>query len=193
MAQTSGISGVLWGSPRKQRRSLWLGGIVLLVGIVAFLATVLLRGTGNAFPNKFSNAPAQVSHPEQHAPVAAGQIALARRFIETAVARKDLDAAYSFVHPDLRGGLTRAQWDQGTIPVLYYQADNAKTVAFKVDYSYRTQALFEVNLHAKPGTEQRPTLLFFLGLKREGGKPNGRWLVNYFEPNWQAPVPMAPG
>ena len=193
MAQTSGISGALWGSPRKQRRSLWLGGTVLAVGIAAFLATVLLRGTGNAFPDKFSNAPAQVSHPEQLAPVAAAQIALARRFIETAVARKNLDAAYSFVHPDLRGGLSRAQWDKGTIPVLYYQADNAKTVAFKVDYSYRTQALFEVNLHAKPGTEQRPTLLFFLGLKRAGGKPNGRWLVNYFEPNWQAPVPMAPG
>jgi len=193
MAHMSGISGALWGSPRRQRRFLWLSGAVLLVGIGAFIAIVVLRGTGNAFPDRFSNKPAQLSRPDKKAPVTKDEIALVRRFIETAVARKDLDAAYSFVHPDLRGGLTRKQWDRGTIPVLYYHADNAKTVLFKVDYSYQTQALFEANLHAVPGTEERPSLLFFIGLKREGGKPTGRWLVNYFEPNWRAPVPMAPG
>ena len=193
MTQMSGISSGLWGSPRKQRRLFWVSGVVLLAGIAALLAIVVFRGTGNAFPDKFSNQPAQLNQPEKDAPVSKDQISLARRFIETAVARKDLDAAYSFVHPDLRGGLTRAQWDKGNIPVLFYQADNAETVSFKVDYSYQTQALFEVNLHAKPGTEERPSLLFFLGLKRENGKPTGRWLVNYFEPNWRPPVPMAPG
>ena len=66
-------------------------------------------------------------------------------------------------------------------------------MAFKVDYSYRTQALLEANLHARPGSEARPELLFFIGLKRESGKANGRWLVNYFEPNWRPPIPMAPG
>jgi hypothetical protein len=30
-------------------------------------------------------------------------------------------------------------------------------------------------------------------LKREGGKPDGAWQVNYFEPNWRAPIPMNPG
>jgi hypothetical protein len=193
MANMSGISGALWGSPRRQRRLLWVSGAVLLAGLAAILATVVFKGTGNAFPDKFSNKPAQVSPPEKRTPVSAAEIALSRRFIETAVARKDLDTAYSFVHPDLRGGLTRAQWDRGNIPVLYYQADNAKTVGFKVDYSYQSQALFEVNLHARPGTETRPSLLFFVGLKREGGKSTGRWLVNYFEPNWRPPIPMAPG
>jgi hypothetical protein len=193
MANMSGISGALWGSPRRQRRLLWVSGAVLLAGLAAILATVVFKGTGNAFPDKFSNKPAQVSPPEKRTPDSAAEIALSRRFIETAVARKDLDTAYSFVHPDLRGGLTRAQWDRGNIPVLYYQADNAKTVGFKVDYSYQSQALFEVNLHARPGTETRPSLLFFVGLKREGGKSTGRWLVNYFEPNWRPPIPMAPG
>jgi hypothetical protein len=193
MTQMSGISGALWGSPRRQRRFLWVSGVVLLAGIAAFLATIVFKGTGNAFPDKFSNQPAQLNHPDKPAPVSKDQIALARRFIETAVARKDLNSAYSFVHPDLRGGLSRKEWNRGAIPVLYYQADNAKTVGFKVDYSYRTQALFEVNLHAKPGTEKRPSLLFFIGLKREGGKPTGRWLVNYFEPNWRPPVPEGGG
>jgi hypothetical protein len=193
MAQISGIGGVLWGTPRRQRRFFVASGALLLAGIVAILATVVFRGTGNAFPDKFSNQAAQVSRPDKLAPMTKGELDLARLFIRTAVARQNLDAAYSFVHPDLRGGLTRSQWDKGNIPVLYYQASNAKTVSFKIDYSYQTQALLEANLHARPGTEDRPSLLFFIGLKREGGTPTGRWLVNYFEPNWRPPIPMAPG
>jgi hypothetical protein len=193
MANMSSIGGIFWGSPRKQRRFLWVSAGVLLVGLAAILATILFRGTNNAFPDKFSNQPAQMNHPETRAPVTKGQIQLIRRFIETTVARKNLDSSYSFIHPDLRGGLTRKQWDKGNIPVLYYNADNASTVALKTDYSYKTQALFEANLRARPGTEDRPFLLFFIGLKRQGGKPTGRWLVNYFEPNWRPPVPAAPG
>ena len=192
MAQSSGILSGMFDSPRKQRRIFIFSGVVLLAGIAAILATTVFRGTGNAYPDKFSNQPAALNHPEKTAPISQGQIALMRQFIDTAVARTNLDKAYWLVGPDLRGGLSRGEWRKGAIPVLYYQANNAKTVAFKVDYSYQTQALFEANLHAKPGTEKRPSLLFFIGLKREGGKVNGRWLVNYFEPNWRPPIPMAP-
>ena len=170
-----------------------VSAIVFGVGLVALLSMYFLRGTGNAFPDKFSNKPAQVNHPQQRASVSKAEIALARRFLETAVTRSDLASAYDIVDPDLRGGLTRKQFEHGDIPVLYYQATNVETASFKVDYSFRTQALFEVNLHAKRGTETRPSLLFFVGLKREGGKANGRWLVNYFEPNWRPPIPMNPG
>ena len=192
MAQIGGALSGVFNSPRKQRRMLILSGLVLLAGVIAILVTVF-RGTGNAYPDRFSNQPAQLNHPEKKAPVSPGQISLMRQFITTAVARHNLSKAYWIVGPDLRGGLTRGEWRNGDIPVLYYHASNAKTVAFKADYSFETQALFEANLHAVPGTEQRPSLLFFIGLKRQGGKPGGRWLVNYFEPNWRAPVPLAPG
>jgi hypothetical protein len=192
MAQTSGTLSGLFGSPRRQRRIFIISGVVLLVGIVAILVTVL-RGTGNAYPDKFSNQPAQLNKPEKKAPVSPDQISLMRKFIATAVARQDLTGAYRIVGPDLRGGLTQKQWLTGNIPVLFYHAANARTVEFKVDYSYQRQALFEANLHAKPGTETRPALLFYIGLKRQGDKSTGRWLVNYFEPNWRPPVPMAPG
>jgi hypothetical protein len=36
-------------------------------------------------------------------------------------------------------------------------------------------------------------LLFAIGLKREGGKPTGRWLVNYRQPRWSPPVLDAVG
>lgn len=192
MANSSGMTGGFLGSPRRQRQLFWGSAAVLLAGVGAFLALVVFRGTPNAFTDTFSNQPAQLYHPDKKAPISKEQLALARKFILTAVARKDLDQAYGFVHPDLRGGLTRKQWDQGNIPVVYYQARNAKTAAFTVDYSYKTQALLEVDLTAKKGTETRPELLFYLGLKREGGKPTGRWLVNYWEPHWRPPVPQAP-
>jgi hypothetical protein len=187
-ADTNGLSGIL-GSPRRQRRFFWVSAGVLLIGIIAIVSTVLLRGTGNAFPDKYTNQPAQLNHPEKKAPVQPQQIALIRRFIQTAVARKDLASAYYLVNRDLRGDLTQKQWEKGDIPVLYYHADNAKTVALSVDYSYQTTALFEANLHAVPGTEDRPSLLFYIGVKKQAGK----WLVDYFEPNWRAPIPQAPG
>ena len=192
MAQTSGTLSSLFNSPRKQRRLFVFSAVVLVAGIIAILVTVL-RGTGNAYPDKFTSQPAVTYHPDKKAPVSPGQISLMRKFITTAVARRDLTSAYRIVGPDLRGGLSLKQWQSGTIPVLSYHATNAATVEFKTDYSYRKQALFEVNLHAAPGTETRPSLLFFIGLKREGNKANGRWLVNYFEPNWRPPVPMNPG
>jgi hypothetical protein len=193
MAQTGGTLSSMFSSPRRQRRLLIISSVVLIAGIVAILVATVFRGTGNAYPDKFTNKPAQISHPEKKAPVSPDQISLMRKFIRTAVARQDLKSAYWIVNQDLRGGLSQKQWLKGDIPVLYYQADNANTVQFKTDYSYTTEALFEANLHAKPGTETRPELLFYIGLKRQDGKPNGRWLVNYFEPNWRAPVPMAPG
>lgn len=192
MAQTGGALSGVFNSPRKQRQLFIFSGVVLLAGIVAILIATVFRGTGNAYPDKFSNQPAQLNHPEKRAPVSPDQISLMRKFISTAVARKNLGSAYWIIGPDLRGGLSRSQFQHGDIPVLFYHADNAKTVQFKTDYSYTTEALFEANLHAVPGTEQRPSLLFFIGLKRQGGTANGKWLVNYFEPNWRPPLPMAP-
>jgi hypothetical protein len=192
MAQTSGTLSSLFGSPRRQRRLLVFSALVLVAGIVAILTT-MLRSTGNAFPDKFTSQPAQLNHADKRAPVSRDQISLMRKFITTAVARRNLRSAYWIVGPDLRGGLSKKQWQTGTIPVLFYHADNAATVEFKTDYSYQRQALFEANLHAVPGTESRPSLLFFIGLKRQGDKANGRWLVNYFEPNWRPPIPMNPG
>jgi hypothetical protein len=180
-------------SPRNQRRLLLASGAVLAVGITVFVSLVLLRGTKNAFTDTISNKPAQLYHQEKTVPPSKEEIGLAREFIETAVARQNLDAAYDIVHTDLKGDLTRSQWNTGNIPVVSYPARNAQTAAFVADYSYPTSALFEVDLVAKPGADQRPHLRFFIGLKRAGGAADGRWLVNYWQPRWKPPVPQAVG
>jgi hypothetical protein len=193
MTSPSGILTGFFNSPRKQRRFMIFSASVLVVGAGAFLALVVFRGTPNAFTDTISNKPAQLYHPEKKVPISKAQIRLARQFITTAVERRNLDAAYTIVHPDLKGTLTRKQWDSGNIPVVSYLARNADTAAFTVDYSFQTSALLELDLVAQPGKDQRPELRFFIGLKRAGGKPDGRWLVNYWQPHWRPPVPMAPG
>jgi hypothetical protein len=193
MASPSGILTGFLNSPRKQRRFMIVSAAVLVIGASAFLAMVVFRGTPNAFTDTISNKPATLYHPDKTVKLQPEETALARKFIKTAVERQNLDAAYELVHADLKGNLTRKQWDTGNIPVVTYPARNADTAAFTVDYSFKTSALLEVDLVARPGQDQRPELRFFIGLKRAGGKPDGRWLVNYWQPHWRPPVPQAVG
>jgi hypothetical protein len=192
MAQSSDTVGGFLSSPRNQRRLFVISAAVFVIGLGAFLATFALRGTGNRFTDTFSNEPAKLADPDPKAPLQKSEIALARTFIETAVARKNLASAYDIVHPDLKGALTRKQWETGNIPVISYDAQNAANAHFVVDYSNQRSALLEVDLVAKPGTETRPHLLFFLGLKRAGDKKTGKWLVSYWEPHYRPPVPLSP-
>jgi hypothetical protein len=191
MAQPSGILGGLVDSPKKQRRLMIVSSGVFLVGVIVFISVFFLRGTSNAFTDTFSNQPAQLAHPEKKVPITKPQIALAREFIKTAVARKQLAKSWNIVDVDLRGRMTKKEWLTGNIPVIEYEAINADKAAFVVDYSYETTALLEVDLIPKAHTQTRPHLLFYLGLKREHGKKTGRWLVDYWQPNWRPPIPAA--
>ncbi|HZP71754.1 MAG TPA: hypothetical protein VFA97_00095 [Gaiellaceae bacterium] len=192
-SSTPHAPGRFFGSPRAQRRILIGSSLVFVAGVIAFVSIVLLRGTGNAFVGTISNKPATLIKKDKKVPPSPAAFKVARKFLETAVLRKNVDASYNLVHVDLKGRMTRKQWDTGNIPVVDYPANNAKTAAFQVDFSYQTEMLLEVNLVAKRGSPStvRPNLDFFLGLKRAGGKKDGRWLVNYWEPHWRPPVPLA--
>ncbi len=193
MASTTSPDTGMFSSPRAQRRLFWLSGGVLVVGLVVFVSVVLLRGP-SAIHSGFTKQPAQFAPHLTKAPPSPEVYKVARTFIETAVQRKNLDAAYPIVGSELTGGMSRKQWDKGNIAVVPYQANNTKTASFIVDWSYTTQVLLEVDLVAKPGTNQRPHLDFFLGLKKVGVKQGkgGHWVVNYWLPNWTPPVPMGP-
>lgn len=191
MAQTTGTLSGFLNSPRKQRRFFILSSAIFGIGVIAFISMFFLRGTGNRFTNTFSNQPAKLYKPDKSVPIQKSEIALARKFILTAVERQDLGTAYGLVHPDLKGRMTKKEWLTGNIPVIQYDAVNAKTAQFTVDYSYQRSALLEVNLISRK-QQTKPTLEFFLGLKRAGDTKNGRWLVSYWEPHWRPPVPMSP-
>jgi hypothetical protein len=183
------VSGIL-NSPRAQRRLIIFSGGVLVIGFIAFLSAFLLRGT-SGIHSPLSTLPAQTHVKLVKAPPSKEALQVARKFLETAVLRKNLSAAYDIVGPALKGDMTRAQFVKGDIPVQPYPARNTKTAAFTVDWSYRTQIMLEVDLVAKKGSGSniRPHFPYFLGLERKGDKPNGTWLVNTWISAWHPPVP----
>jgi hypothetical protein len=180
-------------SPKNQRRILIGSILIFVIGAAAFVSVVVLRGTGNAFTSPISTTPAQLVHKDKKVPVSPEALATARKFVETAVLRQNVDSAWPLVHVDLKGRMNRKEWDTGNIPVIDYPAENAKTAEFVVDYSYQTSMLAEIDLVAKPGSGVRPHLDFYIGLKRAHGKPNGKWLVSYWAPHWAPPVPASVG
>jgi hypothetical protein len=191
-SQSTAHGGFL-SSPRAQRRLIILSGGVLVIGFITFLSVFLLKGT-SGIHSPLSDKPAQKAPRLVKAPPSKAALKVAREFVETAPLRKNLDRAYELVAPSLKGGLSRKQFETGNIPVIDYPAGNAKTAAFLVDWSYRTEMMLEVDLVAKRGSGAniRPHLDFYLGLQRVGNKPNGRWRVFTWVPNWHPPIPSAP-
>lgn len=184
----SSATGGLLSSPRAQRRFLWISGAVLMIGLIVFLAAFAWRGSSGIHA-KISNTPAQQAPKLVKAKPDPKAYTVARKFMETAVLRKHLSAAYNLAGPDIKGGMTLKQWDKGNISVMGYPAGNVKTAGFTVVSSYKKQMMLLVDLVARPGTDVRPHLPFWLGLVRAHNKPNGHWLVNYWLPDWEPPVP----
>jgi hypothetical protein len=124
------------------------------------------------------------------APIDPIAVEIARKFLLTAVVRKNLDWAYDHVHTDMKGRMSRQEWDRGNIPVVPFDAQNAKTTAFIPVFHLREEAEFVIFLvpkrHATYAGDQPRQ--FFIALRREHDAPHGRWLVSYFEPDWKPPL-----
>jgi len=180
-------------SPRLQRRAFFISLGVLAAGIVAIIVTVALPSKSNALDTPISTVPAQMVKNDPAARVDPESVSIGRKFLETAVVRKNLDWAYDNVHVDLKGRMSRQQWDRGDIPVIPFDAQNASTTAFIPQFSLQREVEFEVTLVPKPNAvfAGKKPLRFYIALRREHDKKDGRWLVSYFEPHWKPPVPLA--
>jgi hypothetical protein len=162
---------------------MWISGAVLVVGIAVFLGVILSRGSSapanDSVAKVFSKGPSSTKPAVKNPAVAPSAAALkvARTFLETAVLRKNLDAAYRIVGPNISGGMSLAQWRKGNIPVTPYPAGNARTAAFHVTESHKNDLFAQVLLTPRKGSGVK-ALAFNLGLERVGK----RWLVNYWLP-----------
>jgi hypothetical protein len=177
-------------SPRQQRRLFFASLVLLAGGIAALLAVVVLPSKTNKLDTPISKIPAQVVKRDPVAPVDPAAITIGRMFLTTAVVRKNLDWAYDNVHVDLKGRMTRKQWDLGNIPVVPFDAQNAQTTAFIPIFHLREEVEFLIYLVPKQHAVyagDRPRQ-FFIALRREHDRPGGRWLVSYFEPDWKPPL-----
>ena len=173
-------------APRTWRRVAWMaGGLVLVASIVG----VLVYGPNtNPAPQHLSAAPAQQPEHLVQAPLPHEARRVAVRFIQTAVARKNLDEAWTLVGPNLRGGLSKKRWMTGENPVVPYPIDQLDVAPYKVDASYTRSALLEVALLPRKGSGVRPQV-FFLELRKVGSGPASRWIVDNWVPRASAVVP----
>jgi hypothetical protein len=173
-------------APRTRRRVAW----VLAGGSVCGAVVLLLVLGPNTDPPKerLSNVPAQVPERQVEAqlPNEARQVAV--RFIQTAVARENLDEAWELVGPNLRGGLTRREWLTGDNPVVPFPIDRLDVAPYKIDEAFETSALMEVALLPRKGSGVRAQV-FFLGLVKVGSGPRARWVVDNWVPRASAVVP----
>jgi hypothetical protein len=168
---------------RRRRRRLAAGGILLLVaGSVAGIV-VIVGNTGKHFPEPVANEHADVYRaPPTHRLTAAEQKEVRRVavvFIGSAVARRHLDDSYEIVGPEIREGLTRAEWHTGNIPVIPYQVESI--LHWTPEYSFQDDVAYEVVLAGKV----RPKVkTFFIELKRfpRSGHP-ASWLVDSWTPS----------
>ena len=173
-------------APRTRRRVAWmLGGVALCLGVVG----VLVFGPNtNPTPQHFSAAPVQQPEHLVHAPLPHEARRVAVRFIQTAVARKNLDEAWTLVGPNLRGGLSKKRWVSGENPVVPYPIDELDVAPYKVDASYTRSALLEVALLPRKGSGVRAQV-FFLELRKLGSGHASRWVVDNWVPRASAVVP----
>jgi hypothetical protein len=160
--------------------------IVLLAGLVVYISSRDGAGVPSSPGSAIAATPsaAKLYGPEIKLPKQA--LATAQRFIQTAVLRADVAAAWPLTTANVRGGLTRAQWDTGAIPVVPYPRQKFGGAKFKIDRSRQRDILLEVLLTShKLGVA--PIDQFVELVPR-----HGRWLVQDFTPRGvNPPLPAA--
>lgn len=186
MPPTAAASPGRRSTPRSRRR---LGlAVAGLIGLAAVAAIFIFGPNKNAAPEVLRNVPADVPAPQVPAPISDEARQVAVRFVQTAVARRNLEEAWTLVGPNLRGGLTRKEWLTGNNPVVPYPLSELNVAPFKVDESFEDSALLEVALLPKKGAKIR-SQVFFLALMKVGEGASARWIVDNWVPRGSALIP----
>jgi hypothetical protein len=131
------------------------------------------HATGTALPQTYDQQQTQV---KVTAAERRGIDATLAAFIRTGVTREDPAAAWEFATPAMRSGVTRAEWDSGTLPVVPFPAQTGKP-GWTTLSSFPGDVTVDLMLHSRPGTN-RGSIAFAVELKRI----HGRWLVDSMIP-----------
>ena len=99
-------------------------------------------------------------------------------FVNHAVKRENVAAAYDVVAPEMRPGISRKSWARagGDLPVYPFPAQGT-THPWNILYVTREEVGLELQLLPKKGSEQGP-IIFHIYLRPVGK----RWLVDSFMP-----------
>ena len=168
-------------SPRFRRR---LAGGAVLAAVAAAVAvvSVLFWNTAHPPPSRLSNEPAQIFRAPPTVEFAPAErrelIAVAARFLNTAVKREHTETAYDLVSASLRAGITRREWVDGEIPVVPYPVDSAR---WKFDYSFADEVGLQVLVFPETTSDFRP-MVFNMTLLAVSDGSERRWLIDSWTP-----------
>jgi hypothetical protein len=169
--------------PGWQKALPWVVAVIVVGGAIA--GGIIWSNTGKSTATPFTNQPVKdVSKVPPSVKLTPGATRVARKFIETAVARKNLSQAYNLVTEQIRQGQSLKSWNTGNIAVIPYPVDAVKYAPMKIDFSYPNEAQIEVALLPKPGAKVGGQLFLMDLVKRDG-----KWLVNSWVPRSAPPVP----
>ena len=156
------------------------GFTVLSLAVLAAGLGLFLHGRDT--PAGTSRAPVRQPDPDPAAygrriAVPPAALAAARRFVDAAVLRKDLRAAWRLSAPALRRGVTRSEWLAGTLPVVPSPPSVFRHVSFITVRARARDVLLLANRD------------YFIELVPVGG----RWLVSYWaQRGHTGPLPAIP-
>jgi hypothetical protein len=169
--------------PGWQKALPWIVAVVLVGGAIA--AGIIWSNTGKSSATPLTNEPANdVSQVPATVKLTPGAQKVARRFIQTAVARKNLPEAYALVTEQIKQGQSLKAWNTGNIAVIPYPVDQIKYAPMKIDFSYPKEAQIQVALLPKTGSGAKAQLFIMDLVKRRG-----TWLVNSWVPRSSPMVP----
>jgi hypothetical protein len=169
--------------PGWQKALPWVVAVVLVGAAIA--AGIIWSNTGKSTATPLTNQPAvDVSKVPATVKLKPGAQQVARRFIQTAVARKHLPEAYGLVTDQLKQGQSLASWNTGNIAVIPYPVDALKYAPMKIDFSYANEAQIQVALLPKAGAGVKAQLFIMDLVKRKG-----KWFVNSWVPKSSPMVP----
>ena len=152
----------------------------------ATLLGVFFSNTGHREPDTFSKGPVQLvaplpeSVPFGKADRAAVEV-VAGSFIESAVLRDHVGRSYDLTDRQLTGGMSRAEWNTGNIPVVPFPREQLQLVRWKLDYSFRDRVGLKVAFQPKPKATVG-SMVFNMELHAIGRGKGRHWLVDDWTP-----------
>jgi hypothetical protein len=171
----------LWDRSTIRRTMYASSFLVLFLGLIVFINN---RDRGAAAPvSTVPGSPSQLQV-DYGSPIPLPKAAkdVAKRFIHGAVLREDLAASWDDSTEAVHGGLTRAQWMSGSIPVSPFPSAAFGGIEYKVEHSRERSVLLLVSI----GSIQSDVRFqeFFIEMVPSSGSA---WKVNYFGPRGTAP------
>lgn len=176
-----------------------LGAAVLAAGIILLVIKLSSNGSSTtsqqsqqqvAPPTQGANPPVPKATQDVHvkyASLPAQLRATVKKFVLTAVVRKNVAASWDITTPGLRQGMTKKQWATGNIPPQPYPVYKFDQASFHVHAKTPNEVGIWIGLSAPPKAHLR-AVTFDIGLHKFGSGPNVHWKVDYWMPHYTPPM-----